>query len=538
MSVVESSTDKTPDAAAPRGARRAAPTGTRVYWIAFAVLMVLTSAWSLASPMATGPDENAHIVKAAAVVRGDLRGTSRPDNPGSGEVTVPASYASTMTYPVCLAFHGEIPATCLPPQPTGDAAAASQTAGTWVIRNNPAYYAVVGLPSLLPAGPYTLYLMRLVSAALCSAVLAWGFRSLTEINQRPMVVVGILTALTPMLVYLNSTVNPSALEISASLTLWLSLLALIRSPDPTRIRSRAAGIAVVSVLLANSRGLSPLYIAVIAVTVAVVIGPWSAFLVALKDRRTWPWLGVIVAGTLVSLAWTRSAGTLEAGGSDHPELGFFSTAGRTFFDTGDFLIAAIGRFGWADTALPMLAYLVYAALIGFPIVLALMTGTRRTQVAILGVVGVAVFLPVVVHAWQARHVGYIWTARYSMPLFVGVSASAGYLCRDTVRLLPRWIGHRVAATTAGLAVIGMSVAFLTNLHRYAVGDKGSWRQVFSGSWVPIPTVLLFLVELTALVVGAVLVVRLSREQDATSTPDAATVPVLAEPDGDNGQPVQ
>ncbi|WP_197030051.1 DUF2142 domain-containing protein [Cellulomonas sp. URHE0023] len=486
-------------------------TTRRAFWGAFGALMALTSAWALASPLAAGPDENAHIIKAAAVVRGELTGTSAPDNPGSGIVQVPRLYAELTVYPACFAFHGETPASCVPQLAQGAEAAKPVDAGTWVVRNNPMYYAFVGLPTLLPAGEYVVYLMRLLSAALCSLVLAWGVRAVAEITHRALPVVSTVAALTPMVIFLNSTVNPSSLEISAAVALWLSLLVLVRSPDPERLPVRAAGIAIVAVLLANARGLSPVYVAVIAVTVTLVVGPWSAFVSVLTDRRSWLWLGVVVAGVVASLAWTASAGTLQAGGTGHAELGFLTTANRTFFDTGDFLIASIGRFGWVDTNLPTLTTLVFVALIGLPTLLALSLGRRRDRWAMLAVVGIVVMFPVVVHAWQARNVGYIWTARYSIPLTVGVVLVAGFVSRDGLRDLPGWVGDRLLTTITALLAGGQLIAFAVNLRRYVVGETGSWRQLFSGEWTPpINGSILLLAATASLVVGVLLAVRLGR----------------------------
>lgn len=487
------------------------PSRARTFWLAFAALWLMTATWSLASPLASGPDENAHIVKAAAVVRGDLHGHSAPDNPGSGLVDVPGLYAFTMNYPVCFAFQGEVPASCVPELPQGDEASADQETPTWVIRNNPAYYAVVGLPTLLEPSATSIYLMRLLSVTLCSLVLAWGFRELLSLRRRTMVTIGTVAAVTPMVVYLNSTVNPSGLEVSAALTLWVCLLALVRAPDPDRIRSRAAGIAVVAVLLANSRGLAPLWLGLIAVVVAA-IGPWSQVRAVLLDRRTWPWLGVVAVGTVVALAWTLSSDALAAGGADHPELGFLSTANRTFFDTGDFLLTSIGRFGWLDTPLPMLAYIVYIALIGLPVLLALSVGRTRDRLAMLGVIAVAVLVPTVLHAWQARSVGYIWTARYSMPLYVGVPIVAGYLLRDALRSV-RWLEVRLLRTLVPLLAAGQAIAFVYNLRRYAVGENGSWRHLLSGGWTPpVPTVLLLGLQVAVLVASAVLLLRLPDDE--------------------------
>ncbi|WP_449385559.1 DUF2142 domain-containing protein [Cellulomonas soli] len=494
----------------------------RAFWGAFTVLWVLAATWALASPLLSGPDENAHVVKAAAVARGELGGRSSADNPGSGLVDVPDFYRATMTYPICFAFKPEATPDCVTPLPEGDAAQVEVESTTWMVRNNPVYYAVVGLPTLLPPGEAVLYLMRIVSAALCAAVLAWGFREVAGLARGSLPLLGLTAALTPMVVYLTSTVNPSALEISAALTLWVSLLALVRDPDPDRLRSRAAGIAVVAVLLANSRGTSPFYVGLIALTVAA-IGPWSGVVQVLRDRRSWPWLGATVVGTVASLAWTASAGTLEAGGAEHPELGFLSTALRTLTDTGDFLVVSIGRFGWLDTSMPVLAVVVLCALVGALPVLAFALAQGRDRFALPLVLLVAIAVPVVVHAWQARSVGYIWTARYSLPLTVGVLAVAGFVARDARGALTEETGRRLLRAIVPWLAVGQLVGFVTNLRRYAVGASGSWRDLLGGAWAPpVSAGLLLAVQVLALAAGTVLAMRGWSGTDAE--PDALAAP--------------
>ncbi len=46
----------------------------RLWWATFVVVWLLGSTWALASPLASAPDEDAHVVKAAALVDGQLRG--------------------------------------------------------------------------------------------------------------------------------------------------------------------------------------------------------------------------------------------------------------------------------------------------------------------------------------------------------------------------------------------------------------------------------------------------------------------------------
>ncbi|WP_372594626.1 DUF2142 domain-containing protein [Actinotalea sp.] len=478
----------------------------RVFWRAFALISLVTALWSLASPLAAGPDENAHIVKAAAVVRGDLHGTSAPDNPGSGIVTVPAEYASMMAYPTCFAFKPEVSADCAGPLLTGEAAEEPTQAPTWVIRNNPAYYAIVGLPTLLPAAPWTIYLMRLISGLLSSAVLAWAFATLARLPRRAPLALGLLTAMTPMVIFLNSVVNSSGLEISASLALWAGLFALLRYPDPAQLTRRAAGIAVVTVALANTRGLSLLYVAVI-VLAAVASAPLSSFVATAMDRRTWPWLGLIVAGVGSALWWTFSEQTLAAGGSTHPDLTFLSVAKRTFLESGDYLVTSIGNFGWLDTALPATVKLAFAAVLGLVVLLALAIASRRDVALLLGVAAMSVVIPVLLHAWQAHAVGYIWTARYSMPLFVGVPVVAGFIAHRQAEALAAWADRRLVLVAASTLAVVQLLAFAVNLRRYVFGAPGSWNLLAEGDWSPpvAPGILLLLLAgtLAAAVVAAV-----------------------------------
>jgi hypothetical protein len=491
----------------PRGPARSTRGGLRAYWLAFGLLWLLTAAWSLSQPIAAGPDENAHVVKAAAVVRGQLGSDDAGTGAGSGDVTVPYFYERLMTYPICFAFTSPQPASCAPELPAGADAETPTQAWTWVVRNNPVYYAIVGLPSLLPAGPVAVHLMRLLSAALSSAVLAWAFREAATLRRRAAATLGLVAAVTPMVVFLNSIVNPSSLEISAALALWVALTAMVRAPDAERVTSRSAAVAIIGLALALSRGLSPMYLAVIALVVAAA-GPWSGVRTLVTDRRTWPWIGGLGVGTVAALAWTMSAGTLEAGGAEHPDLGFLDVAGYTLMQTGDYVLVAIGRFGWMDTPLPPLVMLPAAAVVALPILLGLCLPGRRDRLGVLLALGVSIVLPVLVHAWQARNVGLIWTARYSMPLFVGVPVVAGFALRDTLRDATAWMGRRLLALGVPVLAAVQLAAFLVNVHRYTVGTEGSWRRIFSGDWAPpVSGALLASVVAVVLGVGAWLLLR-------------------------------
>jgi hypothetical protein len=50
----------------------------RRWWRDFLLVVVIGSVWALALPLLTGPDEESHAVRAAAMVRGDVVGHRAP----------------------------------------------------------------------------------------------------------------------------------------------------------------------------------------------------------------------------------------------------------------------------------------------------------------------------------------------------------------------------------------------------------------------------------------------------------------------------
>jgi len=75
-----------------------------VFTSVFAIVWLLSIAWSLATPLFGGPDEPAHVIKAATVARGEFTGEliGKSDSP-FGRVLVPEYYATTRNIPTC--FH-------------------------------------------------------------------------------------------------------------------------------------------------------------------------------------------------------------------------------------------------------------------------------------------------------------------------------------------------------------------------------------------------------------------------------------------------
>ena len=152
-------------AAAPERRVRA-----RLFGAAFAVFALLGILWSLASPVFSVPDENAHATKAIAQVRGQIVGYTRPDVRHIVVDLPPGYWYSQDT--LCYAKHPEVSAGCAPD--FGDASG-QVWFNTWVGTYNPAYYYAVGWPSLLFDGNASIYAMRIASSLLGAALLAFAF---------------------------------------------------------------------------------------------------------------------------------------------------------------------------------------------------------------------------------------------------------------------------------------------------------------------------------------------------------------------------
>ncbi|WP_188037127.1 DUF2142 domain-containing protein [Actinotalea sp. JY-7885] len=474
-----------------------------VFWAAWAALLALTGLWAVGNPMGAAPDEPSHIVKAAALVREGTLGVET--RPGVREAQVQRLYAMTHEMPGCYAFRSSEPATCW----QGELVDLDrmETAVTTAGNYNPLYYLVVGLPTLLPPSLDTLYLMRLAGAAFASLLLALGLRSVAEMPVNRWVVGGTAVAITPMVVFMNSSVNPNAVEASAGLGLWLTLLAALRHPDPALVRRRWWRAGFLVVVLVNAKALSPLFLALIVLTV-VALAPWRNVTGALGDRRAWPGLGLGVVGSAFAVWWTlTSGGVAGADTVSFPELTPPTALNTVLRLTTAYYHGLIGRFGWLDTRPPDLVYSWVTAVLGLLLILALAAARRRDRWVLVALVVVVVATPVVLQIPQAPFVGLPWQGRYLQAVAVGVPIVAGLLCdRWLADLRPR-LARDVVRLVVGATVVVQVVSFAANLRRYVAGTEAPWFDPVDNPWLPpVPASLLLVGSLlAAAAVGAVLV---------------------------------
>lgn len=501
----------------------------RVLLVTWALLSALSAVWALATPIAASPDEPAHIIRAASVVRGQLVGTPSPEG---HVVSVPRYIADTQSE-TCFAFHPAVTADCshLADRDPGATTTATTTAGLY----NPLYYYAVGWPSLLFTNDAGIYAMRIVSGILTSLFAALALALLWRREGSPLVVLGFAISVTPLLLFLDASVNPNGLEATATLAVFAGMLAIVRGAKDLPIAQQAAAVAVSGFIAVNARGLSPLWVLVAVVLPLVLVGRHE--LAALFRRRAVIVTAAVVAlGTVAAMAWTLGTNSL-LNAVDHPEStpqryagvgtnpfsGFFITLERTV----EYAHGVIGIFGWLDTPAPPEVFFVWSAVIG-ALLLAAFVLLRSRALLLAGLLLASfVLLPPIVQGVYITGGGIIWQGRYALPLFLCLVVGLAVLLSDRLVISARTGSWRRLSWIVVVALGAAQVyAFENTLRRYSVSEIGSLKVFLIGSppWAPPGGTLLLLVLFTLLVAVAgwlTLRIALADRRDAPDTAIAA-----------------
>ncbi|MDQ0574691.1 DUF2142 domain-containing protein [Agromyces albus] len=429
-------------------------------WLSFAALTV---AWAVATPLGASPDEPSHLIKASAVVRGELIGDAT-DKPAVTRVDVPEGIAESKGW-TCYAFNPTVPASCLDfTEESSGLEPSTTSAGLY----QPLYYALVGWPSLFIENTEVAVLaMRTVSALICSAFLAVAFTALMRWSGRFIVGIGFIAAITPMWYFLAGAVNPNALEVASGLALLVVFLAVLkeRAALVPRIPDLVV-LALSGIVLASSRSMSPLWVAMIGVMALIYAKP-ARLQELIRMPRVLATVGVIFAGVAAAAAWILWTGTLGSmgnfpGADTSPGTAFATMLTDRAFDPG-----LIGVFGWLDTFAPPYVYALWWALLFGTVILGLgVARGRKIAGIVVGILGVYL-VPAVVQAMSITSTGYIWQGRYALVPLVSVVVFSAVAIAD--RLGARVPVVRLYVVVAVFVAIGQYLTFSGALSRYAVG---------------------------------------------------------------------
>ena len=456
----------------------ARPHRWRVFGAAWLLFSLLAASWSFATPIAASPDEPAHIVKAASVARGQLIGEQSP----LGQVVQVPRYIASTHAETCFAFKPDVSADCAIPLSgsSSELVDSTTTAGLY----NPVYYVLVGLPSLLIGDATGIYLMRAVSGILTSlflaltVVIAYGWRR----NVLPLCAIAVATP--PMLYFLGGSVNPNAVEVTATLALFVAMLAIILQPNDQLLGERAVIVLSSAVIAVNARGLSPLWVA-IAIFVPLMLTNWTT----IRGLIRRPPVIVAIVGTVLAttfaLVWLLRTNSLEAAFDDnsgyraYPGVGSSPITGfiNMFRETFGYAQGMIGNFGWLDTPAPATAYFVWAVFAGVLLLagFSVLRGRRLLFAAVL--VGLYLLVPPVIQAAYITGGGMIWQGRYNLPLFAMFAFGVAVVLAERLPGLDEAILARFSLLIWLGWLLAQYLSFATALKRYAVGSNGSWKDV-------------------------------------------------------------
>lgn len=455
-----------------------------VFVAVLCLTFVSLACWSFADPLVAAPDEQAHILRAYALDHGQMGSPTTPPSKVNANVTVPMSLYYSAIYPICWHQHADIPASCSAPWPTSSQ---PQTIATYVDHYPPLYYLFVGSATYASHQRSGIYLMRLISALMSSVMLALGAYAIARWSRRRSLYVGMYIALTPEAYFLSSSVNPSGFETTTAICLWtlVAILGLEYRDQPPRTLVVLVG--ATASILALIRGLSPLWVALAALTLLVLWGPRELYETVRRRRDVqWTGAGVIGAGVLAAL-WIFTQGTLNilpVGMGVPKRDSTFAVIRLVASFAQGWLREAVGILGWLDTELNGFVYHSWYAIVIGLLVVSLVRGNARERATVAALSALTVLIPIILVVRQARTLGVVWQGRDSLPLAVGAvilaaAVSGSPLRRRARRSVQRFdvtLRRRIAQLTllgvvAILAIANM-MAFYINLRRYAVGRYG------------------------------------------------------------------
>ena len=462
-------------------------------WLsATAAFAIIGCTWALSIARYGGPDEPAHVIRAAATAHGDLRGqpVARLE-PGYRQVTVAAALATGD--PACFRHNETTTAACAVASNATDDVHVATSAGT----APPWYYGIVGIITRVLSDGRSVMAYRMANVLLCALVLGYAMARAIGYRRGSW----LLLALTPSSWFLFGVVGTSAPEIA------LVTLALVEAVGGFHSSPRPQSLWRVTVPLAVCLVLRPTALIDIAVVALVLFPtlhrPLTARLVALLS------LPIVIAG-IASVAWSRWTGLVVSDRRTADSDAFAPALWRSLRGIQLTAHQAIGAMGWNEFFAPFLAQIMWVATLAF----AAAWVVRNTQDRWWHVrwIALGLLLPTVVEVILHRRIGLIWQGRYSIPF-----AMAGVFYGGR--------GPRPAeAMMRGLVIAAACAEVLTlwqTLRRFMVGLDGSMT-LQGAAWRP-PLNPWLLLAVNAAGIAWLALIALSSDADDPDRPPTRTL---------------
>lgn len=430
----------------------ASATRARRGWYGFVCVFALVLTWSLTNPIFAAPDENLHLARSQSTWLGDFFPPYSTDGVPVGAVG-------------CFAFQPAVSADCMDTTwgPETDAQLLPTTDGY-----PPFFYLIAGAPSRLVDDLVGAYTVRVWLALLSSLIVAAALRRLSALRTDGLATVALLVALTPMTMFLMSSVNPSGLAVALGALAVASGLTWRQDPRPRELATFGACLA--GIVLLRREGL--LVSGLLAVG---VIGPSAWTMVAsIRHHRT-TLLGVIAgvslaAASFLAFSWDFLAGQLSSNFT-------WSNWRMTLVFSNSYLHQLVGVFGWLDTFAAAVTRTVWFLCVGVVVGIAVWMRERRAYEAVFLLVACAV-LPLVFGFFRLQY----FQTRYVFPVFIAGFVLYAVLYVPDLTALRQWTAAR-RVLMAGVLFTHLT-AFMTNLHRYTHGNSAEVSVFTEPAWEP------------------------------------------------------
>ena len=275
---------------------------------------------------------------------------------------------------------------------------------------------------------------------------------------------GLLLALTPLVLFIGSVLNPSGIELAASLAFLAGVMRFARDPAAFPRWAWMATLAsgVVAIL---SWQLGPAFVLCDLLVLAVLLGGRRSRAAISEARgKLRVAAAVLVLAVVAFVVYGLLSGALHSSISFH-HLG--ADLGGGWRQLAPTLVGAVGRFGAYNIALPaLLTYVWFALVLGLWLT-ALRFGDRPEQAALMLAGFLTVAFPVVFYAFAQRGTGFGLQGRYALPVFALLPVVSGSVLARRPQIAER---SRLVRLEGGVMVawaILQAIAFLVNAHHWS-----------------------------------------------------------------------
>lgn len=481
-------------------------------------LAMLCTAWAVTSPDGAAPDEPANYVKALAVGQGELLGapvTVAEAPPGltiwfksnslaqalSRQVSIPPDLNPQNAG--CFAF---IPASAACVTKPSNEYGKGGTVFTYLGTYQPFVYFVPGVAMHTASNPQEAFVIgRLSFAAIGLALMGTGIFLLLSGGGVPLTLLGILGAITPMVIFVLTSLSASSTEIAAGFGTFAAMLYLVY--DGSRRRLGWSLLGVSGLLLSCSRPLGPAWILLIGGTAILLVGRHDC---AARIRRGGRWALVsgilILIGSLMCIVWQV---TLQP----HPAesvSAFVHAFWHGWTVVGSQFQQEIGVFGWLDTFQSSFVYVGWGWIIASMIAFTYYVGTVRERITLTALIAANLIIIPVGYAVLAAPIHSGAQGRWFLGFAVGLPLFCGVVLAAHAPIL-REKAVRLATAFGAVFTVVQLLAIFQNSRRYAVGPVGTIDFIQHAQWSPpggwIPWCIVALLACALLVAGVAILAR-------------------------------